>query len=127
RGDRKPSQTDYYTAHESPSRWMGSGLERLRLQAGSEVNSDVFTKLMGHETPTGESMSVARTHGKVAAFDHTFSAPKSVSLLYAFGDERTRLAVTAAHQRAVAEALEYMEQGCSKSRMGVRFRDNDGN
>ncbi len=49
---------------------------------------------------------MTRTHGKVAAFDHTFSAPKSVSLLYAFGDDRVRREVIAAHQRAVAEALE---------------------
>ena len=47
---------------------------------------------------------MTRTHGKVAAFDHTFSAPKSVSLLYAFGDDRVRREVTAAHRRAVAEA-----------------------
>ncbi len=127
RGERKPVQGDYYTAHESPSRWMGSGLERLRLQAGSEVNTEAFTKLMGHETPTGESMAVARTHGKVAAFDHTFSAPKSVSLMYAFGDERIRSGVTAAHQRAVAEAMRYMEERCSQSRLGVRFRDAEGN
>ena len=29
RGDRQPSQVDYYAAHESPSRWMGRGLERV--------------------------------------------------------------------------------------------------
>ncbi|MFP4554994.1 MAG: MobF family relaxase, partial [Actinomycetota bacterium] len=84
-------------------------------------------KLMSHTTPEGESMVRPHArHGKVAAFDHTFSAPKSVSLLYAFGDEQTRSAVVAAHQRAVGEALGYMEERCSQSRIGSRYRDDQG-
>ncbi|HLF43073.1 MAG TPA: MobF family relaxase [Acidimicrobiia bacterium] len=127
RGERKPSQVDYYASHESPSRWMGGGMERLGLESGSEVDSEVFTKLMGHQTPGGDSM-VRRfaSHGKVAAFDHTFSAPKSVSLLYAFGDERVRVEVTAAHQAAVADAMSYMEEHCSHSRLATKHRDAEG-
>ena len=34
----------------------------------------------------------------VVAYDVTFSAPKSVSLLWAVGDEPTRAAVLRAHQ-----------------------------
>jgi conjugative relaxase-like TrwC/TraI family protein len=127
RGEGKPSQVDYYASHESPSRWMGAGMERLGLEPGSVVDAEAFTKLMSHETPAGESMTVTRSHGKVAAFDHTFSAPKSVSLLYAFGDDHVRSHVTSAHHEAVAEAVKYMEERCSKSRLGVRFRDAEGN
>ena len=127
RGDRMPAQAEYYAGHESPSRWMGSGLGRIGLQSGEAVDAELFAKLMAHQTPAGEAMTVTRTHGKVAAFDHTFSAPKSVSLLYAFGDDHVRREVTTAHQRAVAEALTYMEERCSQSRLGVRFRDAEGN
>jgi conjugative relaxase-like TrwC/TraI family protein len=127
RGDRMLAQVDYYAGHESPSRWMGSGLGRVGLHAGESVDTEQFTGLMNHKTPSGEAMSVARTHGKVAAFDHTFSAPKSVSLLYAFGDDHVRREVAAAHQSAVAEALNYMEERSSQSRLGVRFRDAEGN
>lgn len=127
RGDRKSSQSDYYTAHESPSRWMGNGLEKLGLDAGSAVDADVFKGLMNHTTPDGQPMTVTRSHGKVAAFDHTFSAPKSVSLLYAFGDDRVRSEVAAAHHAAVAEGVAYMQDNCSTSRLGVRFRDSEGN
>jgi conjugative relaxase-like TrwC/TraI family protein len=127
RGDQMVSQVDYYAGHQSPSRWMGSGLGRVGLSAGGAVDTELFTGLMNHTAPSGEVMSVARTHGKVAAFDHTFSAPKSVSLLYAFGDDRVRDEVTAAHQRAVGEALDYMEERSSQSRLGVRFRDAEGN
>jgi len=127
RGDRMEAQVEYYAGHESPSRWMGSGLGRVGLRSGGSVDTELFTGLMNHTAPSGEAMSVARTHGNVAAFDHTFSAPKSVSLLYAFGDDHVRGEVTAAHQRAVGEALGYMEERSSQSRLGVRFRDAQGN
>jgi TrwC relaxase len=71
-------------------------------------------------------MSVARSHGKVPAFDHTFSAPKSVSLLYAYGDEQVRSAVVAAHPEAVSEAFGYMEERCWVSRLSHRYSDSDG-
>ena len=127
RGDRMRAQVDYYAGHESPSRWMGSGLGRVGLRAGAPVDTELFTGLMNHRMPGGDAMTVARTHGKVAAFDHTFSSPKSVSLLYAFGDDHVRGEVTAAHQRAVGEALNYMEERSSQSRLGIRFRDAEGN
>ncbi|MFV1970348.1 MAG: MobF family relaxase [Acidimicrobiia bacterium] len=127
RGDRRPAQVDYYAGHESPSRWMGSGLDKVGLEAGDVVDTEVFSTLMAHETPKGVSM-VRRFagHGKVAAFDHTFSAPKSVSLLYAFGDGDVRRDVVTAHQRAVAEAVRYMEERASQSRLATKHKDVTG-
>jgi conjugative relaxase-like TrwC/TraI family protein len=71
-------------------------------------------------------MTVPRSHGKVAAYDHTFSAPKSVSLLYAYGGDEIRSAVVAAHRRAVSDAFAYMEERCSISRIGRRHSDSNG-
>jgi len=73
-----PAQVDYYAGHESPSRWMGSGLGRVGLQAGGPVDAEVFARLMRHETPEGESM-VRRfaSHGRVAAFRE--SLPEAVA------------------------------------------------
>lgn len=120
-------QVDYYTAHESPSRWMGSGLERIGLQPGSQVDKDLFAQLMNHHTPDGESMTRQFAgHGKVAAFDHTFSAPKSVSILFAFGEEAVRDTVVRAHRTAVESALDYMQTNCSQSRLATKTRDDEG-
>lgn len=119
-------RADYYSGHESPSRWMGSGLHRLDLNEGGALDSDVFAGLMAHRTPNGEKMTVSRSHGKVAAYDHTFSAPKSVSLLYAYGDDEIRSAVVAAHRQAVSDAFGYMEERCSISRVSQRHTDPDG-
>jgi len=119
-------RADYYSGHESPSRWMGSGLNRVDLKPGAAVDNEVFTGLMGHRTPDGEKMNVPRSHGRVAAYDHTFSAPKSVSLLYAYGDDEIRSAVVAAHRKAVSDGVGYMEERCSMSRVSHRSTGPDG-
>ena len=43
-------------------------------------------------------------------FDLTFSAPKSVSVLYGIGDDALRGAIQDAHDQAVLEALAYVER-----------------
>ena len=53
-----------------------------------------------------------------AGVDVTFSAPKSVSLLYGLGDPGTAAAVRAGHGVAVAEALSYLERCCATSVRG---------
>ena len=56
--------------------------------------------------------------GSVTGYDLTFSAPKSVSTLWALGDEVTVAQVEAAHSAAVRTALGYLEQVASWSRRG---------
>jgi conjugative relaxase-like TrwC/TraI family protein len=119
-------RADYYAGHESPSRWMGSGLGRLDLVAGTPVDPEVFAGLMAHCAPDGREMSVPRGHCQLAGFDHTFSAPKSVSLLYAYGDNNIKEAVVAAHRRAVSDAVGYMEERCARSRVSRRYTDSNG-
>ncbi len=121
------NQTDYYTAHQAPSLWLGSGLHRLGLELGEPVDAVAFEHLMNHQTPGGEAMILPHAvRLKVAAFDLTLSAPKSVSLLFAFGQEEVRAKVLEAHREAVEEAITYMEQQASQTRLVERHRDQDG-
>ena len=46
--------------------------------------------------------------GRVAAFDCTFAAPKSVSVLHGLGSVELTLAVQAAHDAAVSAGVEYL-------------------
>lgn len=127
RGGGVERRADYYAGHESPARWMGTGLPSAGVDPASAVTKEAFARLMGHETPGGVSMTRARAaHGSVAAFDHTFSAPKSVSLLYAYGDDRIRETVREAHLNAVSEAVGFMEARCAQARIGSRWRDEAG-
>jgi len=127
RGGGPDGNIDYYTAHEAPARWMGSGLQGAGVNPATAVAKEAFATLMHHETLGGESMTRRFAgHGKVAAFDHTFSAPKSVSLLYAYGDDHIRRAVRQAHLTAVEEAMGYMERHASQSRIATKTRDREG-
>ncbi len=54
----------------------------------------------------------------MAGFDLTFCAPKSVSLLWAFGSPDTAAAVVAAHEAAVRSALGVMEVEAGRVRRG---------
>ena len=55
---------------------------------------------------------------KVAAFDLTFSAPKSVSVLFAVGESALAQAMVEAHESAVDAALGYLEREACRVRRG---------
>jgi conjugative relaxase-like TrwC/TraI family protein len=60
----------------------------------------------------------------VPGFDLTFSAPKSVSVLWALSDDRTRGRVRECHERAVDAALGYMEREAAAVRRGAGGRES---
>ncbi|MFF0711000.1 MobF family relaxase [Gordonia sputi] len=57
---------------------------------------------------------------QVSGYDLTFSAPKSVSIIAAYGDEATRERIVELHREAVSEALEWASnQGIFVARRGL--------
>jgi len=96
---------DYYLGHEGrpaegPGEWLGQGAVALGLSG--EVDRDQLVRLwQGQDPRTGEQL-VRFAHGvHTAAVDCTFSAPKSVAIVWALGDQSTRDRVEQAHQQAV--------------------------
>ena len=55
----------------------------------------------------------------VAGFDLVFRAPKSVSVLWALGDESVRQAVEKAHVQAIEETVQWLEKKATMTRTGV--------
>ena len=55
----------------------------------------------------------------VKAFDATFSAPKSVSVLWTFGTDEVAAAVSIAHVESVSAALDVLEEKAAVSRQQV--------
>ncbi len=107
---------DYYTARgEVPGRWVGSGAPDVGL-GGRVADADLHAVLSGVDPVSGRVL--AGCGRRVPGFDATFSAPKSVSLLYALGDIETRAAAVAAHEAAVDAALGYLERHAAKGRRG---------
>jgi conjugative relaxase-like TrwC/TraI family protein len=109
---------DYYSGRgESPGRWTGSGAETIGL--GGRVDDDGFMALMeGRDPGTGERLKSVGGRSKVAAFDLTFSAPKSVSVLFATGEPELARALVEAHEQAVDAALGYLEREACRVRRG---------
>ena len=77
---------DYYTrSGEARGVWLGRGANELGLVG--EVGEEQLRPLLeGIDPRTGEVLRRSTSPVRVAAFDLTFSAPKSVSVLYALGD-----------------------------------------
>ena len=107
-------RADYYLSDlarelpvSMPGRWTGAAAAALGLEG--PLQPGAFRLLLqGRHPRTGQPMGSGRV--SVAAFDLTFSAPKSASVLFALGGAETARRVPAAHTGAVDGALRYLEQ-----------------
>ena len=107
---------DYYLGGpEAAGRWLGRGARVLELDG--RVTDDALHDILAGQRPgTGEAL---RTRGSVAGFDVTFSAPKSVSVLFGVGDPAIQTAIHAAHTRAVTAAFGYFQASTAFARRGA--------
>ncbi len=96
------------------SRWHGSPqlLGSLGLAPGAPVGRDELLDLMNGVSPaTGEELRRAGANGtRVAGIDLTFSAPKSVSALWAVSGPAERERIEREHGRAVASTVARIER-----------------
>lgn len=93
------AEDNYYTRDSSAlDEWQGNLCKKIGVVDGSTVRAaDFQTVLKARET-------------KCAAYDCTFSAPKSVSIVSQLGDDQQRADMIDAHREAVKETLRDMEQ-----------------
>jgi conjugative relaxase-like TrwC/TraI family protein len=140
------SLTAYYEqTGNPPGRWVGAGLAGLgvegttRLRPGALVTEDAMAAVygkghdpltmepLGRPFPTFEPLKPsdgdhpagpAPVRHAVVGFDLTFTAPKSVSVLWALADDATRAQVHAAHRAALASTLEFVEAKVVRTRVG---------
>lgn len=99
----------YLDGDEPPGRWHGHAAAELGL--GGEIDEDAFLALMdGTDPATGRPLGSEHSERTVRGFDVTFSAPKSLSVLYAVGGENVCDSVLAAHDASVAAVIEWIEE-----------------
>jgi conjugative relaxase-like TrwC/TraI family protein len=111
---------DYYArGGEPPGRWAGEGAERLSLR-GPVTQAEFEAALSGLDPKTGDRLARQGGHAREhsAGWDITFSAPKSVSVLWALSDEPNRRSVEQAHQSAVLAATGHLERTAAWARRG---------
>jgi hypothetical protein len=111
---------DYYAGRgESPGVWIGGGLQALDVPVGSRVSHEAFLGLMeGRHPGDGSQLRRMTRASTVAAIDLTFSAPKSVSVLYAVAGGEMSAALSEAHERAVTAGVGYLERAACFTRRG---------
>jgi len=108
---------DYYLGGaEAPGRWIGSGCPDLAL-AGTVHEAQLRHVLSGQHPESGDPLGRVIKNRR-PGFDCTFSAPKSVSVLFGLGDARLREVIVRAHEHAVDEALGYLERAAAVTRRG---------
>jgi conjugative relaxase-like TrwC/TraI family protein len=102
---------DYYTHRgEAQGQWEGSGAHDRGLTGG--VEDDQFLNLLT------EPSTIANKPKTVLAYDLTFSAPKSVSVIYGIADRTISPVLRQAHDDAVRDALGYLERHATWTRRG---------
>jgi len=108
----------YENGHDRPGEWAGSGAATLGL-SGQLSAGQLEALLSGHHPGTGEALAGNAGPEHRPGYDLTFSAPKSVSAIWAIADGETRARLEQAHQQAIRAALEMGEQtGLTVARHG---------
>ncbi len=127
-GEISPREDYYLRGGTATGRWRGSGASGLGLDG--TVTAEGLVRLFDGQHPaTGEQLGRRLRKDGVAAWDLTFSADKSVSLLWAFGDGEVRRHVLEVFEEATAETVAYLESVASSTRGARRVPvlDEDGN
>jgi conjugative relaxase-like TrwC/TraI family protein len=115
----QPERGDYYLTPDgeltqAPGRWLADTetLERLGIEAGGPVDGADFIALMeGRHPGTGRWLRPEGAGGgRGGGIDVTFSAPKSVSTVWALGDPWQREQIEQAHARAVEQTICHLRE-----------------
>ena len=104
-------------AGEEPGIWSGSAASTLGLVG--QVEAEPFAEVMeGHDPCSGRPLRARAGARSVAAYDLSFCAPKSVSILHLLASRELAAEAGAGHRAAVADAAGYLE----RSALAVRRR-----
>ncbi|SEI01661.1 conjugative relaxase domain-containing protein, TrwC/TraI family [Methylobacterium sp. 275MFSha3.1] len=114
------AEAEYYLGGREPAGcWLIVG-PGLGLKAGSQVEPAPFERLHAALDDQGRPFlaKTGRRDERVGGYDVTFSAPKSVSLLWALADPEMRAAIEQAHEAAVASAIGLLDRNAAFCRRG---------
>jgi conjugative relaxase-like TrwC/TraI family protein len=110
-------------AGEEPGMWSGSAAAALGL--GGQVEAEPFAQLMeGHDPYSGRALRAWAGDRSVAAYDLSFCAPKSVSILHLLAPRELAVETGAGHRAAVADAAGYLERSALAVRRRSQGRDD---
>lgn len=99
----------YYTEGGEPAgRWIGTGAANFGI-VGEVEPTELINLMQGFHPITGVQLGQAQ--GKHSSgVDACFSAPKSVSIVWALGDQDLQEKIVKAQQKAAEKAVAYLEE-----------------
>lgn len=106
---------EYYKNDASAMVWQGEGSKILGLH-NKDVDKETMLRLLKGELPTGEKLGIVK-NGELKhrpGFDMTFSAPKSVSILWGLGADNE---LEKLHDKAVSLAIKDIEAEFAQTRI----------
>jgi conjugative relaxase-like TrwC/TraI family protein len=113
-------RADYYAGEgDEGGVWLGTGAGSLGAR-GSVDEAGLTALLRGRDPVGGGELRRVVREGGVSAFDLTFKPPKSVSLLWALGDEGVSAEARTSHDFAVRQAVRYLACQGRRGKDGVR-------
>ncbi len=105
---------DYYVGPDgdlwaAPGKWLGGLTKEWGLLEAVERDA-LLLVLEGRDPRTGDQVVRVWRPDRVAAHDLVFSAPSSVTAVWALAGDELRVAIQQAQDEAVAEAFRYIER-----------------
>lgn len=110
-------QYEYYTSKDEEEGIL-MGADVFGLIDGTNASETTIKNLLEGCSPEGQKLVQGARENHRPGYDLTFSAPKSVSILWAFADEKIKEKVHLAHKKSVNEAMKHMEKYGGKARRG---------
>lgn len=116
---------DYYLdGGEPPGVWLGRGAIHLGL--AGQVQSEEYNMLLSGFAPDKQPLvQNAGDDKRRSAWDLTFSAPKSISLVWASADTGLRSEIEDAQHSAVAKAIDFIERHAAITRRGSQSKTSE--
>ncbi|MGH8908845.1 MAG: MobF family relaxase [Egibacteraceae bacterium] len=103
--------------------WTGAAATSLGLD-GQVATDTLRAVLAGRHPVTGTQLQLTqRRDSETLGIDVTFSAPKTVSVVYALATARERAVIVAVHAEAVAAGLDHLDTHACVARLGSAGKD----
>ncbi|QBG35962.1 MobF family relaxase [Litorilituus sediminis] len=108
----------YSNEYEPQGYWFGNLSSQLKLNGKGVTHEDLLNLAQGYAKDGKKSLVKNAGKEHWIGSDLTFSAPKSVSVLFGLSELKERTQIQQCHQKAIEKTLKYIEKHIIQTRSG---------